>query len=69
MFSLKTIVFHFVSFRERKTSNLLPFEAVETFATECGIYDKSEVINMSHFSYACKTEGENGISRLISETA
>ena len=23
---------------------------------------------MSHFSYACKTEGENGISRLISET-
>ena len=21
---------------------------------------------MSHFSYACKTEGENGISRLIS---
>ena len=25
--------------------------------------------NMSHFSYACKTEGENGISRLISETA
>ena len=46
MFSLKTIVFHFVSFRERKTSNLLPFEAVETFATECGVYDKSEVINM-----------------------
>ena len=26
-------------------------------------------IHMSHFSYACKTEGENGISRLISETA
>ena len=24
---------------------------------------------MSHFAYACKTEGENGISRLISETA
>ena len=24
---------------------------------------------MSHFSYACKTEGENGIYRLISETA
>ena len=24
---------------------------------------------MSHFSYARKTEGENGISRLISETA
>ena len=24
---------------------------------------------MSHFSYTCKTEGENGISRLISETA
>ena len=46
MFSLKTIVFHFVSFRERKTSNLLPFEAVETFATECGVYDKSEVINI-----------------------
>ena len=23
--------------------------------------------HMSHFSYACKTEGENGISRLISE--
>ena len=26
-------------------------------------------IHMSHFSYGCKTEGENGISRLISETA
>ena len=26
-------------------------------------------IYMSHFSYACKTEGENGISRLISEMA
>ena len=25
--------------------------------------------DMSHFSYACKTEGENGISPLISETA
>ena len=24
---------------------------------------------MSHFSYACKTEEENGISRLISKTA
>ena len=24
---------------------------------------------MSHFAYACKIEGENGISRLISETA
>ena len=23
-------------------------------------------LNMSHFSYACKTEGENGISHLIS---
>ena len=23
-------------------------------------------LHMSHFSYACKTEGENGISRLIS---
>ena len=28
-----------------------------------------QLINMSHFAYACKTEGENGISRLISETA
>ena len=27
------------------------------------------LIYMSHFSYACKTEGENGISCLISETA
>ena len=25
--------------------------------------------HMSHFSYACKTEGENGISHLISKTA
>ena len=25
--------------------------------------------HMSHFAYACKTEGNNGISRLISETA
>ena len=24
-------------------------------------------INMSYFAYACKTEGKNGISRLISE--
>ena len=23
-------------------------------------------LHMSHFSYACKTEGKNGISRLIS---
>ena len=28
-------------------------------------YDKY----MSHFSYLCKTEGENGISHLISEMA
>ena len=26
-------------------------------------------IYMSHFSYVCKTEGENGISHLISEMA
>ena len=25
--------------------------------------------DMSHFAYACKTEGKNDISRLISETA
>ena len=24
-------------------------------------------VHMSHFAYACKTEGQNGISRLISE--
>ena len=28
-----------------------------------------QLIDMSHFAYACKTEGKNGISRLISETA
>ena len=27
---------------------------------------EKKYIYMSHFSYACKTEGENGISRLIS---
>ena len=27
------------------------------------------IIYMSHFAYACKTEGENGISRLISKMA
>ena len=27
------------------------------------------VKHMSYFAYACKTEGKNGISRLISETA
>ena len=26
-------------------------------------------MHMSYFAYACKTEGKNGISRLISETA
>ena len=26
----------------------------------------SEHVYMSHFAYACKTEGKNGISRLIS---
>ena len=26
-------------------------------------------VHMSHFAYACKTEGKNDISRLISETA
>ena len=29
-------------------------------------YDFQVVSNMSHFAYACKTEGQNGISRLIS---
>ena len=28
---------------------------------------KSSKINMSHFAYACKTERQNGISRLISK--
>ena len=28
-----------------------------------------EYIYMSHFAYACKTEGKNDISHLISETA
>ena len=30
-------------------------------------YHYATVTYMSHFSYACKTEGENGISCLISE--
>ena len=29
----------------------------------------TEVRHMSHFAYACKTEGKNDISRLIFETA
>ena len=33
------------------------------------IGENSMCLYMSHFAYACKTEGENGISRLISETA
>ena len=31
-----------------------------------GFAQVTEVRHMSHFSYACKTEGENGISCLIS---
>ena len=34
-----------------------------------GWYFRSKILKliyMSHFSYACKTEGENGISHLIS---
>ena len=38
---------------------------VETYMT----YKIASYINMSHFAYACKTEGKNDISRLISETA
>ena len=29
-------------------------------------YSIAKDIYMSHFAYACKTEGQNGISRLIS---
>ena len=31
------------------------------------LYLDLEKIYMSHFAYACKTERQNGISRLISE--
>ena len=43
---------------------------LDTIAPEekLGIVHKGK-LHMSHFSYACKTEGENGISRLISKTA
>ena len=32
-------------------------------------YKLSCLLHMSYFAYACKTEGENDISRLISKTA
>ena len=32
----------------------------------CLIEVENSILNMSHFSYACKTEGENGIFCLIS---
>ena len=35
--------------------------------TVCIILECILVVNMSHFSYSCKTEQQNGISRLISE--
>ena len=47
-----------VSYRQIQAS----FFLIIIFDVDCFIY-------MSHFAYACKTEGENGISRLISEMA
>ena len=42
------------------------------YDTACPYYQvalikRKSTLDMSHFAYACKTEGENGISRLISE--
>ena len=37
---------------------------------KCGRSDTSaNVVHMSYFAYACRSEGKNDISRLISETA
>ena len=48
-------------------------EPIEKMLCACEPYEptiihQEKILYMSHFSYACKTEGENGISRLISET-
>ena len=39
------------------------------YISRCLIKDGSVNTYMSHFAYACKTEGKNDISRLISEMA
>ena len=41
------------------SSSLTQFQAITTHS--------ARFTYMSHFAYACKTEGKNGISRLISE--
>ena len=40
--------------------------AIENFITKEFLGSLLQNMNMSHFSYACKTEGKNGISHLIS---
>ena len=40
--------------------------SVFTFSAQC-IQLNQEIAYMSHFASACKTEGQNGISRLISK--
>ena len=40
--------------------------AIENFITKEFLGSLLQNMNMSHFSYSCKTEGKNGISHLIS---
>ena len=47
---------------------------VDHIITRCAVFiylesTTNKVLELSHFAYACKTEGKNDISRLISETA
>ena len=59
-------------------SNILYIEIPVCFYLHPIIYSKKDrvtevaldiYLHMSHFAYACKTKGKNGISRLISEMA
>ena len=51
----------------RKTFWRLKLKIVAAFCTNFRIAMNLWLFDMSYFAYACKTEGKNGISRLISE--
>ena len=58
----KTMLNNMNSFTDNKILNVIGKE-------RCKYLVNGEYIYMSHFAYACKTEGKNDISHLFSKTA
>ena len=49
-----------------KSMNLIHYSCHLNTSWYAYVNNNIDQINMSYFAYACKTEGKNGISRLIS---